>query len=320
MELFNINPDYQLDIMQPNQSLSASTSRLFSSLDTVLEAEKPHWVLAQGDTTTVMVSAITSYYQRLKFGHIEAGLRTYDKYSPFPEEGNRLIADVLADACFAPTAKARDRLIAEGIPTDRIILTGNTVVDAVLDISKRRYQSSIVDSLPADKRIVLVTAHRRESFGEPLRQLCYALSDIAKRFDDIHLIYPVHLNPQVQHPVYEILADVANISLIAPLAYPDLIAIMRRATLILTDSGGIQEEAPTFKVPLLVMRDTTERPEGIEAGKAKLVGTSRTRIVEEATAILTNPKLAQAMQGDNPYGDGQAAQRIVDYLLRASNG
>jgi UDP-N-acetylglucosamine 2-epimerase (non-hydrolysing) len=316
LDIFDIQPDYDLDVMSHGQSLSRLTSRLLLSVDKVIEEVQPDWILAQGDTTTVMVASLLAYYHQRRFGHIEAGLRTGDKYRPFPEEGNRIIADVLADACFTPTEFAKQNLLKEGILEARIIVTGNTVVDALLDISSRQLDTTIMQQFPSDKRLILVTAHRRESFGEPFQELCYALRDIATQFDDIHLIYPVHLNPNVQQPVYDILSEVSNISLIAPLDYPDLLQVMRHATLVLTDSGGIQEEAPTFKVPLLVMRDKTERPEGIEAGVAKLVGTARENIVSETSLLLSNPEQILAMQGENPYGDGKAAARIVDYLRK----
>ena len=321
LDLFQIQPDYDLDVMRPDQSLAGLTARLLDGLDPIVREIQPDWILAQGDTTTVMVSALVAYYHQRRFGHIEAGLRTDDKYRPFPEEGNRLIADRMADLCFAPTETARQRLLQENIPDKRILVTGNTVVDALLEISDRPYTSPnpALQQVNEGKRLVLVTAHRRESFGEPFRQLCEALIEIARKFEDVVLVYPVHLNPNVQKPVYEMLSRVDNIVLQEPLAYPDLIQMMRHASLIMTDSGGIQEEAPTFKVPLLVMRDTTERPEGVEAGVARLVGTNKDRIVAEASRILSDPDAAKQMQGENPYGDGQAAQRIVEYLLRGAH-
>lgn len=317
LELFEITPDYHLDVMRPDQSLVALLARLLTELDRVVQRVQPDWILAQGDTTTVLAASLTAYYNRCAFGHVEAGLRTGNKYSPYPEEGNRILADAVADAYFTPTNTSRDNLLAENIPSDRIVVTGNTVVDALLDFASRPYTSDFLKSLPDNKRLILVTAHRRENFGEAFRELCYALRDIATRFDDVELFYPVHLNPNVQKPVYEILADVDRIHLIDPLPYPDLIHLMKRSTLILTDSGGIQEEAPTFNVPLLVIRDTTERPEGIEAGVAELVGTSRSCILNATERILTGEPDSQRTETINPYGDGKAAQRIVKHLLEA---
>lgn len=315
LSLFGIQPDYDLKVMQPDQSLTQLTTNLMQGLDGLVQQLKPDWILAQGDTTTVMVAAMVAYYHRVRFGHIEAGLRTYNKYQPFPEEGNRRVADLLADACFAPTAQAAERLASEGVPREHIYLTGNTVVDALLAMAERPYTGDRLNMLSEQRPVVMITAHRRESFGDPFLEICHAIRDLALAFADVQFVYPVHLNPHVQEPVRRTLSDLGNVYLIDPLDYLAMLSLMKRATLILTDSGGIQEEAPTFRVPLLVMRDATERPEGIEAGVARLVGTNRARIVAEASAILSDPAVRAQMQGENPYGDGRAAQRIIDILL-----
>jgi UDP-N-acetylglucosamine 2-epimerase len=320
LDLFGIVPDFDLKLMQPDQGLAELTAGLCTGLDRVLGAVQPDWVLAQGDTTTALVAGLLAYYHRRPFGHVEAGLRTGDKYRPFPEEINRRLADVIADAHFAPTARARQALLREGIPDGRIHVTGNTVVDAVQAIASRPYdwESGPLAGLPRDGRLVLITAHRRESFGGPFREICLALGELARACaaEGVHFVYPVHLNPNVRQPVGELLAGVPNVHLLAPLDYPALVHLMQRSELILTDSGGIQEEAPGLGVPVLVLRDTTERPEGIEAGVAHLVGTQRPRIVAEAQRLLCDPEARAAMTTcANPYGDGQAAARIAAILL-----
>ena len=321
LDLFQIRPEFDLDLMQPNQSLSALTAALLKGLDGVIDEVHPDWVLAQGDTTTVMVAAIVAYYHNVRFGHVEAGLRTGDKRRPFPEEINRRLADVVSDAFFAPTERARQALLREGTNDTDIYVTGNTVIDALLDVAARPYNWSAgpLAALPQGKRLVLITAHRRESFGQPFRDLCHAIRTLAADFaaEGVHFVYPVHLNPNVRAPVNEILAGIGNISLIEPLDYLSLVHLMKRATLILTDSGGIQEEAPSLGVPVLVMRDTTERPEGVEAGVVRLVGTQPDRIIGEARTLLRDPTAHAAMAGRaNPYGDGKAAERIVAILLQ----
>ena len=320
--LFAIQPDFELNVMQNNQTLSQLTASLLAAMDDVVKQAQPDCILAQGDTTTVLVASLVAYYHRVKFGHVEAGLRTGDRYRPFPEEMNRCLADRLADYLFAPTERSRQNLLREGFPETSIAVTGNTVIDALLDVADRPYDwaSSPLAALPARQRLVLITAHRRESFGEPFRALCEAIREVARRFqsDGVHFVYPVHLNPNVRQPVGEILAGHSNVTLIEPLEYLGLVQLMKRATLILTDSGGIQEEAPGLKIPVLVMRETTERPEGVEAGVVRLVGTSRDRIVEETTRLLRHPdELARMAKGINPYGDGHAAERIVGRLLQA---
>jgi UDP-N-acetylglucosamine 2-epimerase (non-hydrolysing) len=323
LELFNIQPDYELAVMRPDQTLAHLTARLLEGLDEVAASCRPDWILAQGDTTTVLAAGIVAFYRGIRFGHVEAGLRTGDKRRPFPEEVNRRVADVVADAYFAPTERARQALLAEGCRDEDIHVTGNTVIDALLDIADRDYhwEQGPLAGLPRDRRLVLITAHRRESFGGPFRELCQAIAELAARFadDGVHFVYPVHLNPNVRRPVAELLSDAANVSLLEPLDYLSLVHLMKRATLILTDSGGIQEEAPSLRVPVLVMRETTERPEGVEAGVVRLVGTRRETIVAEAARLLTDAAAHRAMAtGTNPYGDGLAAERLTRALLERS--
>jgi UDP-N-acetylglucosamine 2-epimerase len=321
LDLFSIRPNYDLNIMRPDQSLSQVTSAVIQELDAVIKKTRPDWVIVQGDTTTVMAASLVAFYHRVKIGHVEAGLRTRDKQQPFPEEINRRITDVLADAFFAPTALARKNLLREGIDEGAIHVTGNTVVDALLYMAAKPFDwsRSSLASLP-DKRLVLITAHRREHFGARIRDVCLAIRDLALRYArDCHFVYPVHLNSNVRVPAFELLSGRENISLIEPLDYLSLINLMKRATLILTDSGGIQEEAPTFGVPVLVLRDSTERPEAIQAGTAQLVGTNREKLVGTASRLLDDPdSYSQMSRAANPFGDGQAAQRIVQILMNGS--
>ncbi len=323
LSAFAITPDIDLDLMAPDQSLAALTAALFGALDPIVADVRPDWVLAQGDTTTVLAASLVAFYRRVPFGHVEAGLRTGDRLQPFPEEVNRRIADMVADLYFAPTARCRQALLAEGTPEACIHVTGNTVIDALLGVVAQPYDWSEgpLAGLPPAEKWVLVTAHRRESLGAPLREICLALRELAGGFADgeLRLVYPVHLNPHVRRTVQELLQGLPNVSLVEPLGYRDMAHLMRRATLILTDSGGIQEEAPTFGVPVLVMRDTTERPEGIEAGVVRLVGTDRKRIVSEAARLLRDPAAHAAMATRvNPYGDGRAANRIANILLEGT--
>ncbi|HEV3341694.1 MAG TPA: UDP-N-acetylglucosamine 2-epimerase (non-hydrolyzing) [Pirellulales bacterium] len=323
LELFGIKPDYDLGLMQPDQSLSQLTARLFEGLDRVLAEVQPDWVLAQGDTTTVFVAGMVAFYRGVHFGHVEAGLRTGDKRRPFPEEVNRRLADVVSDAYFAPTERARQTLLVEGCPEQDVYVTGNTVIDALLEIAGRDYEwaSGPLANLPTDGRLVLITAHRRESFGEPFRDLCLAIRELSEKFagDGVHFVYPVHLNPNVRRPVQELLQGCDNLSLLEPLDYLSLVQLMKRSTLILTDSGGIQEEAPSLRVPVLVMRETTERPEGVEAGVVRLVGTGREQIVSESLRLLEDQDAHRAMaNGASPYGDGRAAERLVGVVLKAA--
>lgn len=320
LNLFNIHPDYDLNIMKPNQTIFDVTGRCLKKLEDILRKEKPNLILVQGDTTTAFAASLAAYYLKIKVGHIEAGLRTKDKYRPFPEEMNRRLVGVIADLHFAPTNKAKENLLREKVDPKTIFVTGNTVIDSLLDITKRNYQFKdpfIKRIISKKKRIILVTAHRRESFGRPLESICEALKEIAISFD-VEIIYPVHLNPNVQDTVKRILSGVKNIHLIEPLEYEPFVHLMKRSYIILTDSGGIQEEAPSLGKPVLVMREVTERPEGIKAGTAKLVGMKKTKIVYEVSKLLnskaTYNKMAKAV---NPYGDGRAAKRIAKIILKS---
>jgi UDP-N-acetylglucosamine 2-epimerase (non-hydrolysing) len=323
LAVFNIQPDIDLNLMRPNQSLAQLTADILTHLDPVLEALRPDWVLIQGDTTTVMTTALLCYYRRIRVGHVEAGLRTGDKWQPFPEEINRRIAGVVADLHFAPTEHSRRNLLAEGVPDWRIVVTGNPVIDALNQIVRQPMPTEVRTLLDrfgigaGGKRLILVTAHRRENFGRPLENICQALRRIAESYaDSVHLIYPVHLNPNVQGPVYERLAGVPNITLIPPLDYLPMVHLMRQATLVLTDSGGIQEEASSLGIPTLVLRAVTERPEGVEAGTLNLVGTDAEVIVRETAHLLEDEQAYSAMaRAANPFGDGHAAERIVNALL-----
>ncbi|WP_322806100.1 non-hydrolyzing UDP-N-acetylglucosamine 2-epimerase [Thermanaerothrix sp.] len=323
LAVFNIQPDIDLNLMRPNQSLAQLTADILTHLDPVLEALRPDWVLIQGDTTTVMTTALLCYYRRIRVGHVEAGLRTGDKWQPFPEEINRRIAGVVADLHFAPTEHSRRNLLAEGVPDWRIVVTGNPVIDALNQIVRQPMPTEVRTLLDrfgigaGGKRLILVTAHRRENFGRPLENICQALRWIAESYaDSVHLIYPVHLNPNVQGPVYERLVGVPNITLIPPLDYLPMVHLMRQATLVLTDSGGIQEEASSLGIPTLVLRAVTERPEGVEAGILKLVGTDAEVIVRETAHLLEDEQAYSAMaRAANPFGDGHAAERIVNALL-----
>ena len=328
LEAFQITPDVDLNLMRPNQSLAELTARIFTELHPVLMDFKPDWLLVQGDTTTVMAAAVLGFYDRIKVGHVEAGLRTFDKWQPFPEEINRRLAGVVADLHFAPTENNRQNLLRENVAGDLIRVTGNTSIDALQYISKQPTPQATLDLLAragvssGDRRLVLVTAHRRENFGQPIREICQALKELAKRYEnEITLVYPVHLNPNIQGPVYEELDGIPNIILLPPLDYLPLVHLMKHATLILTDSGGIQEEAPSFGIPTLVLRETTERQEGVIAGTLKLVGTDAGRIVAEAQRLLDVPEAYAEMAGSvNPYGDGHAAEKIVDALLDVWKG
>ena len=320
--LFGLRPALELDVMRPDQSLAELTAALCTALDRAVAEVRPDWILAQGDTTSVLVASLVAFYRGIPFGHVEAGLRTGDLRHPFPEELNRVVADRLSACLFAPTERARRALLAEGCAEERILVTGNTVVDALLEVAALPFDHAggPLAALPEDAGVVLVTAHRRESFGEPFREMCLALRDLATEFagQGVHFVYPVHLNPNVQRPVRALLDGLPNVRLLPPFDYVTLVHVMRRSLLVLTDSGGIQEEAPSLGVPVLVMRETTERPEGVEAGVARVVGTSRARIVAEARALLADPAARLAMaRRVNPYGDGRAAARIVGRLLDA---
>ena len=322
--LFGIVPDIDLDLMRPEQSLADLTARVFSHMDRVLMDENPDMVLVQGDTTTVMAAAVASFYRQITVGHVEAGLRSGNMQSPFPEEMNRRIAGLVSGLHFAPTEKAVKVLRREGVPDNRIFLTGNPVIDALQMIVSRPTPEKAKNILKKagvkgdgdDPKLILVTAHRRENFGELFEGLCRGLKTLAERNSDIVIIYPVHLNPNVQGPVYRILGTTERVILTDPVEYDILAHFMKTAYLVLTDSGGIQEEAPSLGKPVLVMRSETERPEGIEAGVARLVGTQRERIVAETARLLRDPVARAAMVTQvNPYGDGKAASRIVSILL-----
>jgi UDP-N-acetylglucosamine 2-epimerase (non-hydrolysing) len=319
LAFFGIVPNIDLRLMTHDQTLAGLTSALFASLNRVVESLKPDWILAQGDTTTVLVAGIVAYYHQVKFGHVEAGLRTDDKFRPFPEELNRRVADQCSDLLFAPTEYSKKNLLREGLPEKNIHVTGNTVVDALQSIVNTPFDwdASPLKVLDRGRPYVLITAHRRESFGEPFRQLCTALKSLAADFaaEGVQFLYPVHLNPNVRGPVMEILSGVANLHLIEPLEYRPFVEAMAFSRLILTDSGGVQEEAPALRVPVLVMRETTERPEGVEAGVSKLIGVKAENIIRESTAVLRNEAIRRKMTSPtNPYGDGHAAGRIADLL------
>lgn len=323
LDLFDIHPDVDLDLMKPDQSLAALTAAVFAHLEPVLVDLKPDWVLLQGDTTTVMAAAILAFYQRIKVGHVEAGLRTGDKYQPFPEEINRRIAGVTADLHFAPTETSRRNLLREGIPAERILVTGNPAIDALQTITARPAPPEINALLhrlgvsAGENRLVVVTAHRRENFGPPLAGICHALRQLAESDRHLQIVYPVHLNPNVQEPANRLLSGIANITLLPPLDYLPMIHLLRRAALVLTDSGGIQEEVTALGIPALVLRAVTERPEGVEAGVLKLVGSDPEVIVPEALRLLNDPAAHAAMaHATNLFGDGQAAGRIVDAIMR----
>jgi UDP-N-acetylglucosamine 2-epimerase (non-hydrolysing) len=319
LNLFDIKPEYDLNLMRDNQSLAQLSAAIFTHLDPVLSDFKPDWVLAQGDTTTVAITSLLSYFNRIKFGHVEAGLRTHDKWQPFPEEINRRVAGVTADLHFAPTEWSKQNLLREGVDESIIKVTGNTVIDALQFVSKQpepKEISELVSSTLKTNKLILVTAHRRENFGKPIEDICCALAELAKH-EDVEIVYPVHLNPNVQEPVNRLLKGVDHITLLPPLDYLPLVHLMKHATLILTDSGGIQEEAPAFGIPTLVLRDVTERPEGVEAGTLKLVGTETSHIVKEAKRLLDDKSAyTQMAKAGNPYGDGHAAEKIIQALLR----
>ncbi|HUW13271.1 MAG TPA: UDP-N-acetylglucosamine 2-epimerase (non-hydrolyzing) [Anaerolineae bacterium] len=319
LDLFRIVPDHDLNLMEDNQSPTQVAGAVLNRLEPILQDERPDWVLVQGDTTTVVSASLAAFYARAKVGHVEAGLRTYDKWHPFPEEINRRVTGAIADLHLAPTQRARSNLLAEGVPDSSIAVTGNPVIDALHWVAELSYDpaSGLLAGIPWDRRLILVTAHRRESFGRPLEEICRALMDIAARYrGDVHLVYPVHKNPNVWQPVHRLLGDVSNITLTPPLDYLPLVYLMRRCYLVLTDSGGIQEEAPAMGKPVLVLRQVTERPEAVEAGTVQLVETDRERIVTISASLLDDEtEYSRMARTVNPYGDGQAAQRIVKALL-----
>lgn len=313
LQLFGIKPDIDLDIMSENQSLSTLAGRILVSMDAVLQSQAPDAVLVQGDTTTVMSVALACFYQRIPVGHVEAGLRTWNMQNPFPEEANRVIAGKLATWHFAPTPTARANLLREGVPDEAISVVGNTVIDALLMTVATNPQLTI--DLDPDKRLVLITSHRRENFGVPLRNICRAIRKIAEANQAIQFLFPVHPNPNIKEPVHEFLQDLPNMVLCAPLDYKNFVAAMQRAYLILTDSGGVQEEAPALGKPVLVLREDTERPEAVEQGVVQLIGSDYDTIVEQTQKMLEDETYYRSFaRGISPYGDGHAAKRIVQTL------
>lgn len=321
LTFFQITPDYDLNLMRPGQNLYQLTADVLTGMKDILEAYKPDYVLVHGDTTTSCAAALAGYYAGCQVGHVEAGLRTYNKWAPFPEEINRQLTGRLADIHLAPTQRAFDNLISEGVDKSKIVITGNTVVDALMLAQSKLndYQDTEIDRLKQivqqDKKLVLVTGHRRENFGDGFLDICHALKTLADE-KDVQIIYPVHLNPNVQQPVYNLLSNHNSIHLIEPLGYAAFLWLMMRSYFIITDSGGIQEEAPSIRKPVLVMRESTERQEAVDAGVVKMVGTDKAKIVSEALLLLNNTDVYQSMtSGYNPYGDGQASKRIVEALL-----
>ena len=330
LNIFHISPDIDLNLMTPDQSLAGITAAIFTELDRVLSDLEPDWILVQGDTTTVMAAALLGYYHQIKVGHIEAGLRTGDKWQPFPEEINRKVAGAVADLHFAPTEWSRQNLLNEGIPDSIIRVTGNPVIDALHYVAKTPPPEEVLEifdqiGLARDldvpgPRLILVTAHRRENFGQPLINICNAIKEIAVRCPDVHFVYPVHFNPNIQKPVHSNLDGIENVLLTKPLEYELFVHLMKRSYLILTDSGGLQEESPSLGKPVLVLREVTERCEAIEAGTAEIVGTQPERIIEKAINLLENKKDYERMsEAINPYGDGRASERIVSYILKEAD-
>ncbi len=319
LRVFDIKPDYDLNLMKPGQSLSDVTAGVLHGVERVLRRVRPDMVIVQGDTTSAFVAALAAFYQQVSVGHVEAGLRTGDKYSPYPEEMNRRLVGGIADIHFAPTLGARQNLISEGVPRGRIHVTGNTVVDALKTIRRRRdeWRVPVLDDIALRQRVILVTAHRRESFGPGFERICRALKTLVAGNPDIDIVYPVHLNPNVSKPVRALLRGLPRMHLIEPLEYLPFVRLLERSYLILTDSGGIQEEAPALGKPVLVMRDATERPEAVEAGTAKLVGTDTETIVLAAERLLRSSSAYSKMsRARNPFGDGRASARIVRVLSR----
>ena len=321
LELFEICPDYDLNLMKPGQSLTGLTSDILLGLRPILEDYKPEYVLVHGDTATTLSATLASYFQQIKVGHVEAGLRTGNLYSPWPEEGNRKITSAITDLHFAPTEASKQNLLQESVDPNKIFVTGNTVIDALFYVVKKIENKSKLkllleaqfDFLDDNKRIVLITGHRRESFGEGFERICQAISQVAVAFPDVQFIYPMHLNPNVRYPVNRLLTNLNNVFLIEPLDYLPFVYLMNKSYILLTDSGGIQEEAPSLGKPVLVMRDTTERPEAIVAGTVKLVGTSIDSITDELITLLSNEDAYNAMSfSHNPYGDGKASERILE--------
>lgn len=323
LELFDLTPDFDLNLMKPGQTLSDVTSGVLKGLEGVFAEWMPDLVLVHGDTATTFAASLAAYYHKIKVGHVEAGLRTGDIYSPWPEEANRKLTGALANYHFAPTQSSYNNLVKENIDTQNIVITGNTVIDALLKVKEKvETDQKIIAQfenefrfLDSAKKLILVTGHRRENFGQGFLNICTALANIAKKYDDVQIVYPVHLNPNVQKPVNELLSGIDNIHLIAPQDYLPFVYLMNRSYLILTDSGGIQEEAPSLGKPVLVMRDTTERPEAVEAGTVRLVGTDVTVIEQAVSELMDDQQIYQRMsEAHNPYGDGTACEQIINFL------
>ena len=317
LETFNIKPDYDLNIMKQGQSLSEITSRALTGLESVIKDVKPDIVLVHGDTTTTFAGALAAFYNQVAIGHVEAGLRTYDKYSPFPEEMNRQMVDCMTDLYFAPTTVSKENLLKEDIQEEKIFVTGNTAIDAMSTTVKNDYTHPELEWIKPNEKMILLTAHRRENLGEPMRHIFKAIRRIVDEFDDVKVIYPIHLNPLVRSVANEVFAGCDKVKLIEPLEVFDFHNFQNKSYIILTDSGGIQEEAPSLGKPVLVLRDTTERPEGISAGTLKLVGTDEETIYNETKKLLTDNKEYEKMShASNPYGDGHASERIVDAIIK----
>ena len=319
LKIFDIKPDFDLSIMRNNQTLEYITTSVINKVSKIIKTENPDYLMVQGDTTTAMAASLAAYYNRIKVAHIEAGLRTWNKYEPYPEEINRKIIDGVSDLCFAHTEKAKQNLLKEGIEADKIKITGNTVIDALLDVSNRSIpiEGSFLERIPHNnKKMILVTAHRRENFGKPINDICKAIKEIAAQRDDVFFIYPVHLNPNIQKPVYFHLDNIENILLVNPLEYVEFVHLMKRAFIIMTDSGGLQEESPSLGKPVLVLRDVTERPEAVETGAIEVVGTDTEHIVNRFNTLIEDKILYKQMsEAKNPYGDGKAGYRIVQSIL-----
>lgn len=323
LELFKIKVDHDLNIMKADQSLEHITTAVLKEIGTVIDKEKPDYLIVQGDTTTAMAASLAAFYKRVKVAHIEAGLRTWNKFHPYPEEVNRKIIDNVSDLFFAHTDTARQNLLKEGVDPKNIEVTGNTVIDALLDTARREFSFQGTDLervIAGDRKIILVTAHRRENAGEPILNICAAMKEIALRFkDEVTFVYPVHLNPNIKVPVNKMLQGVDNIILTAPMDYLPFVHLMKRSHFILTDSGGLQEEAPSLGKPVLVMRQTTERPEGVEAGCVEVIGTEKANIIARVEELLKNQaKYTKMSKAKNPYGDGKASQKIVSFLIKMS--
>ncbi|MBI1363909.1 MAG: UDP-N-acetylglucosamine 2-epimerase (non-hydrolyzing) [Proteobacteria bacterium] len=317
LDWFKITPDYALNVMTHNQPLAYLSGRVLNGLQTIISGYKPDMVLVHGDTTSGFIGALAAFYNRVPVAHIEAGLRTGDLYAPYPEEANRQLISRLAQWHFAPTQTAADSLMCEDVPNPNIFVTGNTVIDALLETTTMLAKKPIkvLPEVPEDARMILVTGHRRENYGDGFVQICEALKHIATTYPDTHVVYPVHLNPNVKNVVHEMLDGIGNVHLVAPMDYPSFVAAMQRSTLILTDSGGIQEEAPSLGKPVLVMREVTERPDAVAAGTVKLVGAKKERIIAAVSELLDNPDVyARMSQAKNPYGDGKATRRILNIL------